>query len=456
MGLLDALDSADPAALSALSRGLLSGRGFAQGAAMGVDGYQSAMLAARQRALAEEEVRQKMALQAAQVLEVQQQAELRRAQADNVGRKDAAAAAEEMRQRSLLAGARQAVTGIGANAASGVTGPRPEALGAVGNAPRIDYESLIQQFVDPARVKALADSRNYGRDEVTRTIESAGPNGVPMTTQFDKYGQPVGSPMAKAIEMKLMNLGGTEQAYNPFALAQGQSFQRTQTPDSKASNAVAWANNALAQKRLTMDAGNAGQLVETPEGYVRVNGAQSQAVAAPGGARPLMGKGQNLTEDQGKATNWLVQASNAFANMRQAQARTPGAELPGFLDAVAAVPSMGIGNAVAQSLRSPDRQRFMQGSSSLGEALLRAATGAGINQHEAEQKVKELTPVFGDKPDTIEQKMQSIALYMEGLKIRAGSGASKATAILGAPTGGGGGGGLSFDVDDPFGLRKGR
>lgn len=39
-------------------------------------------------------------------------------------------------------------------------------------------------------------------------------------------------------EMKVLNLGGRDVAYNPYALKDGQSFDRTQTPDSLASNAL--------------------------------------------------------------------------------------------------------------------------------------------------------------------------------------------------------------------------
>jgi len=71
----------------------------------------------------------------------------------------------------------------------------------------------------------------------------------------------------------------------------------------------------------------------------------------------------------------------------------------------------------------------MQGASSLSEALLRAATGAGINQYEAEQKVAEITPKYGDSDEVVAQKMAAVPLYLESLKLRAGPGASKASAI---------------------------
>jgi len=144
---------------------------------------------------------------------------------------------------------------------------------------------------------------------------------------------------------------------------------------------------------------------------------------------PIGGNKAKLTEDQGKASSWLVQATNAYKNMQDATSKNPEAQKPGVADAVAGIPLMG---AVGNSLRSADRQKFIQGASSLSESLLRAATGAGINQHEAEQKIREVTPVWGDSDEVIKQKMDSIPLYIESLKVRAGPGAKQAEAIGGA------------------------
>lgn len=138
--------------------------------------------------------------------------------------------------------------------------------------------------------------------------------------------------------------------------------------------------------------------------------------------------GEKMTEDQGKATGWLVQASNAFSNMQKAMAADPDVARPGVADAVAVLPGLG---AAGNALRSADRQKFVQGSESLSEALLRAATGAGVNKDEAAQKIRELTPVWGEKPETTRQKMAAIPLYIETLKVRAGQqGARQAGTVI--------------------------
>lgn len=86
----------------------------------------------------------------------------------------------------------------------------------------------------------------------------------------------------------------------------------------------------------------------------------------------------------------------------------------------------------------------------MSESLLRAATGAGINKMEAEQKVAELTPQFGDSDAVIKQKMAAIPIYIESLKMRAGPGAKKVQGMgipqptQAAPTTGG----MDFQLPD--------
>lgn len=153
-------------------------------------------------------------------------------------------------------------------------------------------------------------------------------------------------------------------------------------------------------------------------------GAQGQLVKLDG--KPAVSaKEGNMTEDQSKAAGWLVQATNSYNNMAKVLRDNPKAARPGVADVVASVPGLGgVGNA----MRGADRQKFIQGASSLSEALLRAATGAGVNAEEARQKVNELTPVWGEDSATTQQKLESIPLYIESLKARAGKKGSEMAA----------------------------
>lgn len=142
------------------------------------------------------------------------------------------------------------------------------------------------------------------------------------------------------------------------------------------------------------------------------------------GVRPA--NADKATEDQSKAAGWLSQADNAYKNMLAAgfdkEGNPKAAAYPGPLDALEKVPGVGV---AANAMRTADRQKFIQASASLSEALLRAATGAGVNMDEARQKVQELTPQFGERQETTRQKMAAIPQYIQSLKVRAGSAAAK-------------------------------
>jgi len=191
------------------------------------------------------------------------------------------------------------------------------------------------------------------------------------------------------------------------------------------------------------EANNTPQYMETEGGIIALpkRGALGGPIVATpvmgADGKPLAGKGSKMTEDQGKATGWLIQADNAWKNMQAAMAKDPSVAQKGLPDALAAIPSMGFTGAVANTIRGAERQKFIQATESLSESLLRAATGAGVNQDEAAQKVRELTPVFGESAETTKQKMAAIPLYIESLKVRAGPGAKLAAGVSsgGAPSG---------------------
>lgn len=155
---------------------------------------------------------------------------------------------------------------------------------------------------------------------------------------------------------------------------------------------------------------------------------------------PLPSKGEGgkaATEDERKAAGWLAQATNAYTNMLGAmytkEGKTTGAEKPGVIEsALSTLPFVGEGSAALA--RGTNRQKFTQAASSLSEALLRAATGAGVNRDEAKQKLEELTPLFTDDDDTRKQKLAAIPVYLESLKSRAGRAAPSGYQVPQAPT----------------------
>jgi hypothetical protein len=166
---------------------------------------------------------------------------------------------------------------------------------------------------------------------------------------------------------------------------------------------------------------------KAPSGYRWTSDGRLEAIPGGPADKPF---GSGASEDERKAAGWLGQANRALANMEDSLYRTDaqgnrlldaagrpiptGADTPGFLERYS--PSEELSN---RSM-SPERQRYANASSSLSEALLRAATGAGVNESEARQKVAELTPQRGDSEAVKQQKMRGAAGYIEDLRARAG------------------------------------
>lgn len=218
-----------------------------------------------------------------------------------------------------------------------------------------------------------------------------------------------------------------------------KSVQMTTTPGEDQSAATSRRGQNMTDARAREANGIAQQaartqVVEGPDGFMLVDkGTGLARPAATMNGAQVQGK-SSMTEDQAKASGWLAQATNAWTNMQNAMGgidpktggfKNPGVARPGVADAIGNIPSLGIGEVIGNNMRSPDRQKFIQASSSLGEAVLRAATGAGVNRDEALQKVRELTPVFGEDAATTKQKMESIPVYLNALRMRAGPGARK-------------------------------
>ena len=152
----------------------------------------------------------------------------------------------------------------------------------------------------------------------------------------------------------------------------------------------------------------------TPEQRQEYLDRESGAAPAISSARP--------TEDMSKAAGWLSQAQLAVQNMKAAISADPEANQATITERIAGVVPFA-GDILERGVQSAPRQQYVNAASSLSEAVLRAATGAGVNADEAAQKVRELTPQIGDKPETIQQKMVMAENYLRALEARAGAAA---------------------------------
>lgn len=178
------------------------------------------------------------------------------------------------------------------------------------------------------------------------------------------------------------------------------STKNTQSPDSAASVAATLRGQTLADNRARAALAQSERHFQTSQ-----NNAGNKPVVA--------------SEDERKAAGWLAQAENSWKNMREVGLGPDGKPTkdakPGILETQILLPE-----SVKNMTRSGGRQRFVQASSSMSEAFLRAATGAGMNESEARQKIMEITPQWGDSEEVIKQKFESIPVYLESLRARAG------------------------------------
>lgn len=111
----------------------------------------------------------------------------------------------------------------------------------------IDPAMLRQALAAGVSPKDLMEAdglRNLGLDEVARTVEGTGPDGRPVTYSKDKFNRDVGAALPKWVEDKQADLGGSVAFLDPFTHQPRASLPKSMTPDSRASNAFAWANNA--------------------------------------------------------------------------------------------------------------------------------------------------------------------------------------------------------------------
>ncbi len=239
-----------------------------------------------------------------------------------------------------------------------------------------------------------------------------------------------------------------------FLLQQAKAYETlAQTAETKEKEAFARSaqNEIMNQLKLMgiqvqqqgVNARAANGPQRAPAGYQWSTTPDGQAALTfiPGGpADPVTKASGTPSEDERKAAGWYFQADNARGNMENVVKRNSAAAYPTIAERGAGVIPL-FGEDIANKLRPEDRQMFVQASGSMAEALLRAATGAGVNESEARQKVAELVPQLGDKPGTVKQKTNSYGVYMSSLQARAGRALPKNAAD-----------GADAEAD-PFGIR---
>lgn len=240
MGFLDFAgeDTEDPRfrATSALAQALLGAQkgGGMLALSQGLAGYQGAMSQARDSEL-------KRALLKAQIDETMAQGDQRKASAVAEAQKLAQARARQRAIEEELTPQSQSMPALAIGAQQGSAGPtmaNAQRMDAMPAQPRHDWRRLIAMGVPIEQVKAMAEADTLGKPKVARTVDTVDAQGRPVTIQLDEQGRPVGDGMRQWKAPVQVDQGDRRTFMDPTALA-GQSFGINQSPDSRASNAIA-------------------------------------------------------------------------------------------------------------------------------------------------------------------------------------------------------------------------
>ena len=151
-----------------------------------------------------------------------------------------------------------------------------------------DYQALIRQGVPFEQVKALADSRNFGRDKVARTAEIEGPNGSKVIQGYNEFGDVQGPSANGYVAPVSVNQGNQTSFVKPMA---GLSLPMGMSPADRDQSARGWAGVNQSAARLAFDkAGGADgvgqgsalkQFGKAPAGYRFLPDGSMEAI--PGG-----------------------------------------------------------------------------------------------------------------------------------------------------------------------------
>lgn len=212
-------------------------------------------------------------------------------------------------------------------------------------------------------------------------------------------------------ELKLANLGGKDVAYNPFALKEGQTFQRTATPGDLLS-----AQTARRGQDITM------------RGQNMTDTRQREMVALH---RQI---GKAPTEFQGKSAAFGLRATEADKAITSLTGHyDPSAvNVKTSLEGWPLVGGM-LGAAVNKFALSSSDQKAEQAKRDFINAVLRQESGAAIGASEFDNADKQYFPQPGDGPDVVAQKARNRQLAIQGLQSNAGR-----AAMTAPPTAGGG------------------
>lgn len=288
---------------------------------------------------------------------------------------------------------------------------------------QFDQNAFLQQVRAISPLKAVEFERQLakaGPEFDTKPQTAIGPDGKPFQYIIAKNGQVQRlDGILPRDELKLANLGGRDVAYNPYALQEGQSFQRTQTPDSAASVAATLRGQNMTDARAReLNAITAGQKAPT----------EFQGKSAAFGLRAT---------EANKILSGLEGKGVTNTGITKSVAQGAVGMVPFLGDKLESAVGAGF-NTLPSFLGGPNeqQQQVEQARRDFVNAVLRQESGAAIGQTEFDNATKQYFPQPGDTKTVIAQKQRNRELAIQGLQSNAGR------AALTAPPKSGGGWGI--------------
>ena len=135
-------------------------------------------------------------------------------------------------------------------------GIQPSA-GRAAVAPSFNSTGAAQFLADNGDVKGALDMMEKFRPAAVKlknVEQMRDPNtGQLVNVALYENGETKVLPFGVKPDIQILGMGDRQQVVDKNAVQGGESFRMGQSPDSKASNAVAWANNSISRERLNMD-----------------------------------------------------------------------------------------------------------------------------------------------------------------------------------------------------------
>ena len=217
---------------------------------------------------------------------------------------------------SLFTGGQSALAPLAGDASIGIL----PSQGRASVAPMLDVQRALEAGYSPDEIAKLDSLRNIGMDEVARTMKGM-QNGREVDQQFDKFGRPVGQGMEQYRAPIEMATGARKMLLDPYTKQPVQSFAMEQSPDSKASNALGWANNAATLRGQNMTDDRARDLNDITRGEKKkvedlTKGSQIASFDTMLGTLDRLGKHPGLSRSVGMIGAFPTMPGSESANFK--------------------------------------------------------------------------------------------------------------------------------------------